>query len=161
GARLVDHLAAGGIDRGAPERCGARTAGALAEKHLIGVALKVLDVGRINAEAVPHDLLGHGLVALALVGGAAGQRSRARAVAAAVRALIARGVRAFDGGGDAEPTQLAALARLLAARRKAVGIGEVERHLEIPGKIPAVIGESKPGSERQRLRRNSIALAQL
>src|SRR3977135_2778681 len=54
------------VEAGAGECGGARAAGALAEKHQVGVALQVLGLGGIETEAVAHQLLEHGLVALSL-----------------------------------------------------------------------------------------------
>src|SRR5260370_42425644 len=99
-------------------------------------------------------------MALALVDGAAEQRHGAGAVEPDFRTLIARRAGALDGVGYPEPAQLPALPRLLAARRKAVDIGEAEHPLQLLGEISAVIGACKPGPERQCIGRDPVALPQ-
>src|SRR5262249_52576101 len=71
----------GGIaDRRSAQGGRARAAGAFAHEDLIGIALDVMHLVGVDAEAVAHDLLEDGLVALALGDAAGQQRRRARLV---------------------------------------------------------------------------------
>src|SRR5580700_4398001 len=88
----------------------ARAAGAFAEEDLLSVALHVVHVARIDAEAVADELLEDGFVALPLGDRAGEERQPARAVEADLGALETRSRGALDGVGHAEPAQLAALA---------------------------------------------------
>src|SRR5262249_49757585 len=80
--RLVENLPARAVERGARKRRRTRAAGALAEEQLVGIALQILHLGRIEAEAVAHDLFEYGLVALALAHAAGEHRRSAGAVEA-------------------------------------------------------------------------------
>src|SRR5262249_1404648 len=77
-----------------------------------------------------------------------------------LRALIARRTGALDGVGHTEPAQLASLAGVEAAIRKAIDIGKLARHLQVFGEISAVIRECKPCAERQRIGWDRVALPQ-
>ena len=90
GARLGDDLLGGEMEGRARHRRGARAAGAFAEEHLVGVALDVLRVLRVDAEAVADDLREGGLVALALVVGAGEQQAPCRRGRSAPRRLRGR-----------------------------------------------------------------------
>ena len=68
----------------------ARAAGAFAEEHLVGVALDVSHLVRIEAEPVADDLLEHGLVALALAVRAGKHRRPCRCGRSALRRLRCR-----------------------------------------------------------------------
>ena len=103
------------IDRRAADGGGARAAGAFADKDLIGIALDIVHLLRVEAEAVAHDLLEDRFVPLAL-------GHAARPISVAVPDLSKRisapskppRGRALDGVGKADAAQLAALARLRA-----------------------------------------------
>src|SRR5262249_47681752 len=143
------------------ERGRARAAGALADEHLVGVALDVIDLVRIKPEAVADDLLENRLVALAL-GDAAGEQSdRAGLVEPYLGALEARRGRALDGVGKTDAAQLAALARFGASALEAGEIGERERHVHALLELAAVVGEGEPGLERHGLGRNVVFTPQL
>src|SRR5205085_11665022 len=86
---LYDDLLVRHVEGRAADGAGTRTAGALAEKHLVGVALHVVDLLRIEPEAVADDLLEGGLMALAVIAGAGVKRRRAGAVEADFRAFEA------------------------------------------------------------------------
>src|SRR3954447_23384591 len=105
--------------------------------HIVGV----------EAEAVAHELLVAGLVSLPLRDRAGEQRDGAGAVEADFGALEAGRGGALDRVGETEPAQLAALACLGAACRKAVMVGERERLLLAGGEIAAVIREGERGAE--------------
>src|SRR5207302_4150804 len=98
-------------DCGSPNGGGARAAGALADENLIGVALDVMHLVRIEPEAVAHDLLEDRLVALAMGDAAGEQRRGARFVESDLGAFEALRGRALDGVGQPDAAQLAALAR--------------------------------------------------
>ena len=140
---LVDDPFRRHVDRRSADGGGARAAGALAEKDLVGVALHVMHLVGIEAEAVAHDLLEDGLVALALGDAAREQRDRAGLVEADLRAFETRRCRALDGVGEADAAQLAALARLRAALLEARDVGELERHVHALLELAAVVGEGE------------------
>src|SRR6516162_9802368 len=99
----------GGVDCRSTDGRRARAAGALADEHLIGVALDVVDLVRVEPEPVARDLLEDRLVALALGDAAGEQRDRAGFVEPDLGALEALRGRALDGVGEADAAQLAAL----------------------------------------------------
>src|SRR6185312_7050590 len=122
GARLGNDLLAGEMEGGARHGGGARAAGPFAEEHLVGVALDVGRLARIDAEPVADDLLERGFVSLALGVGAGEQEQRTVAVETHFGALEADRGRAFDGVGEAKAAQLAALSRLRLARLEALRV---------------------------------------
>ena len=143
------------------ERRRARASRSLAEKDLVGVALHVLRLIGMNAEAVADELLEHGLVALALRDASGKQRDRARTVEAHLGALESERAGTLDRIGNAQAAQLAALARLRAALGEPRDVGASHPLVEDLFEFAAVIGEGQPGLERHRLGRNEIAPAQL
>ena len=86
-ARLLDHLGRGHLERGACHGGRARTAGAFAEEHGVGVALHVMDLLGVEAELLADDLLEGGFVALAAGHRAGIHRHTAAAVEADLGAL--------------------------------------------------------------------------
>ena len=145
---LVGHLVGGARHRLAADGQRARAVGAHAERALGGVAVDDLDLGRVDAEPVGHDLREAGLVALAVrrAAGVGGDRARrvhahdrrlpeAALQAHAARADHARRRDAADlhvgGEADAAVDALVAQLGLLAAERVHVDVLEqlVERAL--------------------------------
>ena len=129
------------VKRGAGHGGRARAAGAFAIEHLVGVALHVADLVRVEPEPVADQLLEHGFVALALAVRAGEQGRGAAAVEAHFGAFGAGGGGALDGVGDAEAAQLAALARLLAPLLEAFDVGELQRQIHVLFEFAAVVGE--------------------
>src|SRR5262249_19214738 len=144
----------GRVDRRSADGGRARAAGALADEHLIGVALDVVDLVRVEPEAVAYDLLEDRLVALALGDAGGGQRARAGFVEPDLGPLEALCGRALDGVGEADAAQLAALARFGAPALEACEIGERERHVHALLELATVVGEGESGFERHGLGRN-------
>ena len=149
------------VDGRSADGGGARAAGALAEKDLVGIALHVMDLVGIEAEAVAHDLLEDGLVALALGDAAREQRDGAGLVEPDLRAFETRRCRPLDGVGEADAAQLAVLARLRAALFEARDVGELERHVHALLELAAVVGERERRLERHGVGRNVISPPQL
>ena len=115
----------------AADRGRARAAGAFAEKNLVGIALQICHLARIEAETVADDLLERGLVALALVDGAAQQGDGAGAIEPDLGALIARCGSPFDRVGQADTAQFAAPVRVRSPLLEAREVGELERHVHV------------------------------
>src|SRR5262249_26256311 len=131
------------------------------DEHLVGVALDVIDLVRVEPEAVADDLLENRLVALALGDAAGEQRDRAGLVEPYLGALKALRGSALDGVGETDAAQLAALARFGAPALEAGEIGERERHVHALLELAAVVGEGEPGLERHGLGRNVVLTPQL
>src|SRR5207253_2491094 len=97
------------MDRRAAERGRARAAGALADRHLFGVALHVMHLIGVDTEPIAQELLVDGLVALALGDRARDEGHGAAAVKADLGRLEAPRRSALDRVGDAKAAQLPAL----------------------------------------------------
>jgi hypothetical protein len=65
-ARLGHNLFGREMECRTDHRCRARSAGAFAIENLVGIALNILSLVRVEAEAVANQLLEYGLVTLAL-----------------------------------------------------------------------------------------------
>src|SRR5262245_46461410 len=110
--------------------CGrARTACAFAVEDLVGIALDILCLSRIEAESVADKLLENSLMALTLRVRAREKNERARAVKAHFGAFGARGAGTFDRVRQAEAKQLATFARFGLARFHALSVRKVEREI--------------------------------
>ncbi|MEJ2434946.1 MAG: hypothetical protein P8Y53_17975 [Pseudolabrys sp.] len=148
GARLLHHLFRG-HEKGRTRQGGrARAAGAFAVEHLVGVALDVLHLARVETEPVAHDLLERGLVPLALAVGAGEHGDAAVALEAHFGAFQAGRASALDGVGQAEAQQLAALSRLRLALLEALAVGQGEREVHVLLELAGVVGEGEAGLER-------------
>src|SRR5450759_5173012 len=86
-------------------------------------------------------------MALALTVRAREYRRRAGAVEAHLGAFRAGGGGALDGVGNAEPAQLAGLARGALSRLEAFEIGELQREVHVLFELAAVVSEREPGLE--------------
>ena len=100
--RLRDDLLGREMESRSGQSGRARSAGAFAEEHLVGVALDVLHLRRIEPEPVADDLLERRLVSLALAVRTGEHRHRAIAVETDFRTLERSCARALDRIGDAE-----------------------------------------------------------
>ncbi len=148
------------MDRRAAERRRTRAAGAFADRHLVGVALDVMDLIGVDAEPVAEQLLVDGFVPLALGDRARQQGHRAAAVEADFGRFEAAGRGALDRVRDADAAQFAAPARFGAALLEPGEIGEAERHVEALLELAAIVGEGQARFERHRLGRDHVAPAQ-
>src|SRR5580704_10330545 len=114
----------GAADRGRP-----RPAGAFPDEDFVGIALNVMHLLGIDAEAVAHDLLEDRLMPLALGYAARKQCGSTRLVEPDFRALEALCRRAFDCVRKTDAAQLAALAPFLPAMLEARKVRETKRHI--------------------------------
>src|SRR5438552_17730550 len=113
------------MNRRAAERGRARAARTFADRHLFGVALHVMHLIGVDAEAIAQELLVDRLMALALGDRARHQGHRAAAVEADLGRLETARCGALDRVGEAETAQFPAPARVGAALLEARGIGEL------------------------------------
>ena len=158
--RLLDDPVGRHQHRRAAQRRRARAAGALAERDLVGIALDVGHLVRMNAEPVAHQLLVDRLVPHALRDRAGQQRRGAAAVEADLGRLEAARRGALDRVRKAEAAQPPAGAGLGAPRLEPSKISEFKRDIHVLLELAAIVGEDQPGLERHRLGRDRVAPAQ-
>ena len=160
GGRLLElagKLHRGTVDRDHAQRDRARAAGALAVRHLVGVALDDGDLVVVEAEMAGDELGVGGGVALAVGLGADQQRRGAVVVEGDGGALGARKGAGLDVGREADAADLAGLSRRRGARREAVVIGKLQRAGQVAVELAAIVVAVALGLVREVGRRDEIA----
>ena len=116
-----------------------------------------MDLLELEAELVRQHLAEDGLVALAVVVRAHGQRHRARRVEADLRPFRRPARRLLDDVGDADPAQFPARAGLGPPAVEARVVDHVQRHVHVLFELAGIVIEDQTGLERQRVFRDVVA----
>ena len=148
-------------ERAAADRRGPRAERADAERHLVGVALDVADVLRLEPEARMRDLLEHRLVTLPLALGAEQHGRGPARIEPDFGVLETRPRGALDRVGKPEPEEAAALRRRFAPRAEAGVVGGGERLGHVRGVIAGVVDPAERVLVRHCRGRNQVPAPQL